>query len=415
MPKLKSKYSPSDVNRFSNIPADATIVTPDGVADPCLGDGKIGKVEVQCRFLHEESKWGRLENKDGTAVSAGIIHMEILFKNLHECALESAVIRVVLDGEHQLLQSYRKILGQEEKGEKGDFKKNKNAVEVREVGPRSIAGTPFGVVRKSVFSVNPAVEFEGLSFSAIEASKEQEWTQITRWVFEGGAWAHKSSRSDTVNSVEWSLSENIPERQPSHGNRFRTAFVFANDGRPFILKVEVGGFLSKFRDRAKEKLKRGLKFGSSSSKISPTTLIRGFEKETQRLNKLAARLNEDMNKLNGAVDYNRRADGQAHDPGPVDKAGLRHDEEDGEGDRIGVKEPMDFVGMATFVAESGKEYGRDKGQGSTSNLKPASGGIQATQPQTKLVQGEEARALPHLLFQIWRQLLGRIQQLLMLG
>jgi hypothetical protein len=94
MPHLKPKYSPSDVHRFSNISADPTIITPDGAADPRLGNGKIGKVEVQCRFLHEESKWGRLENKDGTAFSAGIIHMEILFKNLHECALESAVIRV---------------------------------------------------------------------------------------------------------------------------------------------------------------------------------------------------------------------------------------------------------------------------------------------------------------------------------
>jgi hypothetical protein len=153
--------------------------------------------------------------------------------------------------------------------------------------------------------------------------------------------------------------------------------------------------------QGKGKAEDRLKFDSISSKASPTTLIRDFERETQRLNKLAARLNEDMHKLSQAVNSSRRTDRQAHDPGPVDKPHLKRDEGDGDGDiRTEAKEPMDFVEMAMFMAKSGNEYGpKNKGQGITNgNLKPASTRTQVIRPSTKLEQVAEARALLHLLF-----------------
>ncbi|KAK3345986.1 hypothetical protein B0T25DRAFT_266717 [Lasiosphaeria hispida] len=436
MPLTKPRprsYSPSDVDKFSNIPADIAHITPDDNTNLRLGGGKIGKAEIQCRFLHKDSQWGRLHHRDGTAVCAGIIHMEIQFKNLRGCVLDSAVIRVVLDGEHQMLQRYRKIVGQEEQEEKLGFEKKKNTVEVTDVGPRSIVGTPYGVVKRAAFTINPTVEFEGVGLSAIQSEKSKEWTQITRWVFEGGTWA--SRQSNTVNSAEWMLTENVPERQPSHGNCFRTAFVFTNDGHPFLLRVEVEGSLSKFRLKAKERLKSGFRFGSSSAKQSPTTLIRGFGKETQRLNGLVASLNEDVNKLNKAVDFNRRMDGQAHDSGSHGKvrnqmddendedATLKqHQEENNEDEAAGAKESTELTELTEFTEAVKMMAKSDKGNGhkgnpmggSAHNTKPPLG-TEAAQPQPKTVQEQESKALLNLFLEIFRELLARIQQLLMLG
>jgi len=416
----RAKYGPSDASRFCNIPADLPHITPDGKTNPRLGQGKIGKAEVQCRFLHEDSRWGRLKQKDGTGVCAGIIHMEILFKNLHECVLESATVRVVLDGEHHTLKS-------------------KNAVEVRQVGPQSIAGTPFGIVRRRGFAFKPTAEVGGMmSFSAAEAYREKEWTQFTRWVFEGGSWA--TGKSSTVNSAEWALLENPSEGQPSHGNCFRTAFLFVNDGQPFLLRVEVEGSLSKLRHKTKEKLKRvAYKFGSSPANPPPNTVIRGFASQTEFLDEYAARLDNDLNKLNGAIDFNHRPNGQHRDASPayeadVDDKEHRHHvswkEDAGEKrvDRPTEREvEAEYAEAFRIMAGSSNAHGHkgnangsacdkdcDKDENEVGDI-PNPHGTKVIQPQAKSMQQDESKILLRLFLEIWRELLVRIQQLLVLN
>jgi len=399
---MRSKYSRSDFSRLCKIPADIPDITPTSLRNTHFGSRQMGKVAVECRFLHEQSKWGRLEYKKGT-LSAGIIHMEIFFKNLHDCVLDSAVIRVILDGEHALLKRYHKVV---------DQKEMKNPVEVKQLGPVSIVGTPFGVSSRTTFSVSPYIEAAGFGFSALEASKEKEQVRETRWVFEGSACPHKS-RDGTVNSVEWALKENAAEGQPSHGNHFRTAFVFANDGKPFFVRVEIEGTLSKTRHRVKEKVK-GVLYRFGSQKESPTTLIRGFEDETQRLNKLAERLDEDMNKVNGAVNYNQRpderADGSnlsaAHD---VDE-GLRDGQDhDGSEKLPRAVEPKTFADMVKLHSQPDKGYSHSDGMEPTS---PRAEMTPTTPPSVKL--GDDTGALLRALVLVLG-LLGRIQQLLVSG
>ena len=304
----KSRFGRSDLTRYSKIPADITEISPTSLSNAHLGHSQIGKVSVECRFLHEHTKWGQLQYEHGS-LSAGIIHMEIFFTNLHDCVLESATIRVVLDGDNDVLQRYQKMMGQKQ------MKKNK--VEVRQLGPVSITGTPFGVASRSFFAIAPQAEFGGMGGSVGEAAWEKEFKRETRWVFEGSACRHKSvgGRSGPANSVTWALKENVTEGQPSHGNRFRTAFVFANDGRPFFIRVEIDGALSKTRHQMKEEMKKVFsryRIGSEGDAL--TTLIRGFKDEKKRLNGYADELEEQMDRLNGAVDYNKRADRNGHPP-----------------------------------------------------------------------------------------------------
>ena len=435
----KSGYGPSDSLRFCKIPANITSITPDSIADPRLGRGKIGEVQVNCRFLHEKSKWGRLEHKNGT-VSAGIIHMEITFRNLHKCVLESANIRVSLEGEHHILEKYRKIAHKIT-----GLKRMASPVEVKQVGPVSLVGTPFGVSSKSLLAFDPTVEFGGVSGRVGAATLERESTKHTRWVFEGSASPGKQSGGATVNTVEWTLDENVPEGQPSHGNCFRTAFVFTNDGQPFILKVEVEGSLRKVHHQATETVKRVLKIGGSR-RDAVTTLICGFENEKDRLNKFANRVVDDMNRANGALDYHRRRDGQSHDPEPPDvyerdkgEKGVQQEVDanyaEDKDEEIGVIKPKTRLELAKMMAQSNTAH--IHGEGTTSNGKVKQPAVEAVvEPLAKggrrsdeeikqaavetvgepLTREEaETVALVQILLLLWQEVLGRIQKLLALG
>ncbi|KAK4449041.1 hypothetical protein QBC34DRAFT_97487 [Podospora aff. communis PSN243] len=418
----KSRYSRSDIARFSKIPANIAEINPASLTNSHLGNGKIGKVSVECRFLHEHTQWGQLQYKHG-ALSAGIIHMEIFFTNLHDCVLESATIRVVLDGDNELLQRYQKVVGH-----KGADKKN--AVEVRQLGPVSITGTPFGITSRSLFSLAPHAEFSGFGGGLGEVTREKELRRETRWVFEGSACRHKSTGgSGPANSATWCLNENLPEGQPSHGNRFRTAFVFANDGRPFLLRVEVDGALRKKRHVMKEGLKKSLGiYRFDSHKDTPNTLVRGFQGEKKRLNKYADRLETDMDELNGAVDYNKRRGAEKH-PQARDLA----EEEEEEQTEIGEEEEEDEKTVENefrkksdttqaddlfaelIKSQSGSQIGSENGlsvkKGAAENPIPQSLGSPKKGQEEKL---EEERAVLYVWIMLFlREFLGRrIQYLL---
>ncbi|KAK1753840.1 hypothetical protein QBC47DRAFT_385053 [Echria macrotheca] len=416
-------YSPSDLALYDNIPATlplpTTQVTPSTLTSPSLGGAALSdKVSIECRFLHDVSRWGKLIYKSGN-LCAGILHMEISFRGLAGRALKSATVRVILDGENEILERYRKVVGVRSKPGEG-------GVEIREIGPVSIVGTPYGIASKAHFAVNPQVDVaEMANFSAIEASVEKEWKKHYRWVFEGSAAPHKPSRSGTVNRVEWSLLENTKEGQPSHGNRFRTAFVFANDGQPFIMRLEVEGTL-----RGRHRVKAALKFGGEARSrgkeaMQPTTLIRGFEGERDRLNGLARRLNLEMNRANNAVDYNRRKDGRGGDVDVEEDESGQDEEETLVDEEASSKpaekdpeegtetvEPTSFVELARLIAESGAKFEDGEGKKPSKDIKAED--IPLADPPAMKTE-EETVLLLRALVQIWRELLGRIQKLLVLG
>jgi hypothetical protein len=124
-----------------------------------------------------------LQYKHGS-LSAGIIDVEMFFINVHGCVLESATIPVVLDGNNELLQRYKKKVGQE-------GAERRNAVEMRQLVPVSITGTPFGITSRSLFSIAPHAEFSGFGGGLGEVLWEKELRRETRWVFEGSAYRYK--------------------------------------------------------------------------------------------------------------------------------------------------------------------------------------------------------------------------------
>ncbi|KAK5050806.1 hypothetical protein LTR84_003365 [Exophiala bonariae] len=223
--------------------------------------------------------------------------MEINFKQPRGSKITWATVQVSLDGEHQALQPYRD----------NTILDLQHLVAITHLGPSQLFGEPLTIAETRALRGTPTISFPGGELSGLGADGQRSYEHSTRWKFTGDRKPRDDGESVQLvyNTLEWELTENDFEKQSSHGNKFQTAFAFANNGQPFLLRVEIQGRTHGVGGRVKNKVKEAFKFGSRAhqEETISTTLVRGFGGQLRGLNEEAQRLDDEMMKKNEGVRY----------------------------------------------------------------------------------------------------------------
>ncbi|KAK3395697.1 hypothetical protein B0T20DRAFT_43407 [Sordaria brevicollis] len=243
----KSKYTRFDYQRYSDsVPS----VVP-------VGHGSIGKVEVDCRFLFSKSKWGHMGLDMGNDLAkfpAGILYLDMVFRQPQDCKLQSATVAVTLGKDED-------GAGQEE-----------IPISMTEFyGPGQLRGPRQSVQSKRVRQFMPHVEVLGYGAGGAGISTEETRHITDRWGFSGHLRCAPGSL--TYNRLEWDLDESFLEERPSHGNVFHTAFAIGHNAKAFHMTVEVKGKLARKRDQFKHTMNR-LKFGGVRARPHDTAAVK---------------------------------------------------------------------------------------------------------------------------------------------
>ncbi|KAI1806233.1 hypothetical protein F4811DRAFT_512329 [Daldinia bambusicola] len=221
-----------------------------------LGQGKIGDVEVACKFLFRESKWGVLtEDED----PGGIVYLDLTFTEPLDCRLKSAVVSVTLDEDHKdLPRRYSKD--------------DSVPVHIIKHGPPDLSGEPDSASILKKFNATPQLDAAGMAgIGGVGYEKEKQYLQYSQWRFSGSespnAWRNGAT-------IEWRLRESELGRQPAHDNTFHTGFAFQHGGQPFYIRVEVGGCLEGIGSNMRHKVTHKFrKFKFPTTPQSATTLV----------------------------------------------------------------------------------------------------------------------------------------------
>ncbi|KAK4178607.1 hypothetical protein QBC36DRAFT_324379 [Triangularia setosa] len=227
--KKRGRYGRRDYERFDHIAS----------SHMRAGRGSIGKVEVDCRFMFTKSRWGVLGESQNPA---GILYLDLDFRQPPDCKLESATVSVKLT---------------EEDGEDARIE-HRSSCPVKftdHYGPKHIRGRETLVQTRKIVNRTPNVNVMGYGAGGLGIDKEKTVTGGSRWNFEG----HISSTKGSIwyNTLQWELKENTFEYQPTHNNLIHTAFVLEHNATRFYMTVEISGKLAKLSDKFRKKLKFG--------------------------------------------------------------------------------------------------------------------------------------------------------------
>lgn len=168
MSKVRSRYGRCDYQRFDNLASSHVRA----------GKGKIGKIEVDCRFAFTKSQWGVIGKSEHPA---GIIYLDLDFRQPSDCKLETATVSVTLATDD---------------GEEG-------AVEARSVcpvkftdhyGPKTIHGEETLIQTKRTKNRTPYVEGFGYGAGGLGVDKQKVMQTRSRWIFSG----HMSSTKGNI-------------------------------------------------------------------------------------------------------------------------------------------------------------------------------------------------------------------------
>ncbi|KAK4197057.1 hypothetical protein QBC40DRAFT_108882 [Triangularia verruculosa] len=235
LPEYRGRYGRNDYHRF------------DLINSSCIsaGHGRIGKVEIDCRFMFTKSQWGVLGTLENPA---GILYLDLDFYQPVDTRLESATVSVILtttDGED-------------------DHIKPQSPCPVQftpHFGP-SLKGRETLVHSRRTVNRTPNVTVLGHGAGGLGLDKEKIMSKSNRWSFMGRICSAKGSGL-LYDKLQWELKENLDEEQPTHNPVFHTAFALQHNATRFYMTVEISGRLAKFS----EKLKTRWKFGGKGEKI----------------------------------------------------------------------------------------------------------------------------------------------------
>lgn len=220
---------------------------------------KIGKVEVDCRFLCSRSRWGKMSKggpgnpQPSDTYPAGILYLDLAFRQPADCRLQSATIAVTLGRDDDALQ----------KSEPPVFMTG-------HFGPGQLSGPKQTRHNRQLDEFIPTVGVGNLfEVGGVGRQKEKLQTITDSWRFSG----HLRSVDGCANynRLEWVLDECFLEERPTHGPVFHTAFAIGHNARAFHLTVEVAGTLARKRDKFKSwsrETREKFKFGGN--KNTPT-------------------------------------------------------------------------------------------------------------------------------------------------
>lgn len=159
MSKERGRYGRCDYKRFDNITS----------THMRAGRGNIGKVEVECRFVFTKSQWGVIGEPKNPA---GILYLDLDFRQPSDCRLESATVTVTL-AEHD---------GEEDRIE------HRSACPVKFTdyyGPKCIRGPESQLQTKKVKKRTPEVNVLGNGAGGFGWDKEETVQTTSRWKFSG--------------------------------------------------------------------------------------------------------------------------------------------------------------------------------------------------------------------------------------
>ncbi|KAK1778256.1 hypothetical protein QBC45DRAFT_414441 [Copromyces sp. CBS 386.78] len=229
---------------------------PDSVPPliPIGQTSKIGKVEVDCRFLCSRSRWGKMSKggpgspQPSDTYPAGILYLDLAFRQPAGCRLQSAKIGVTLGRDDDALQ------------------KNEPAVFMTgHYGPGQLSGPKQTRQTRQLDELRPTIGIGNLfEIGGVGRQKEKLQTVADSWRFSGHL--RSVDGSPNYNRLEWVLDESFLEERPTHGPIFHTAFAIRHNARAFNLTVEVTGTLARKRDKIKswsKETREKFKFGGS--------------------------------------------------------------------------------------------------------------------------------------------------------
>lgn len=252
-----------------------------------IGHATFDKVEVECKFLFKKSQWGVIgEYKN----PAGIIYLDLIFRQPKDCQLRSATVIVTVDDEDKELQEMcyklrpRRTLC--------------CPVQMTDYyGPKRLTGPEKTVQITKSLHFTPSGEAMGFRFDGVGVDKESSFISSSRWGFRGQILSGKECWR--YNTLKWDLSENNLDTESTHSSEVHTAFTFEHGGQPFFMRVEIKGRLRKLHGRVKDKLKL-MKFPSNAEDGSVVTLINFGERISFKtpLDDKAQRLEFEMDMAN---------------------------------------------------------------------------------------------------------------------
>ncbi|KAI0394421.1 hypothetical protein F5Y17DRAFT_251912 [Xylariaceae sp. FL0594] len=256
--QFNRKFGRYDFHRFDHLVREHASV----------GAATLGRVNVDCRFLFEKSRWGTLKGSD----SAGIIYLDLAFHQPSDCRLKSATVQVTLDDDDEhLLREF-------------PARESRLPVQIDKYGPREMSGKP-EYERIAVHnSLIPTISVGNIgTLDGMGRENFRERLRECRWQFEshlmtGTPRTRKRGNDNRMYRViQWQVKENELQDQSQQSNTIHTAFSFVHGGQPFFMRVEVSGKLesrrSDFRHQMKDVMKR-LKFPPNpKSAECATTLI----------------------------------------------------------------------------------------------------------------------------------------------
>ncbi|KAK3986915.1 hypothetical protein QBC44DRAFT_332455 [Cladorrhinum sp. PSN332] len=249
-PAWMAKFGRCDYKRFDNITSTPLLATK----------RMIGKVEVNCRFAFSKSHWGIIGENENPA---GIIYLDLNFRQPAGCRLQSATVTVELEKD----SNDERSPGHDNTTAPLQFTDH--------YGPKHLSGRETLIHTTTTKKMAPEIQLLGqVGVGGVGVDKQTVVQTASRWKFTG----HISSSAghNTFNRLQWSLDENPYEIQPTHGDEFHTAFALEHNAKRFYMTVKVSGKLLKLSSRAKDLLKFGDNGHDAVTKVEWTGDYRHF-------------------------------------------------------------------------------------------------------------------------------------------
>ncbi|KAK4230701.1 hypothetical protein QBC38DRAFT_440742 [Podospora fimiseda] len=240
-PAWMAKFGRYDYERFDNITSTPLLVTKK----------TIGSVEVECMFAFSKSLWGVIGENENPA---GIVYLDLNFRQPPDCKLQSATVTVELEKDSK------------------DFSGPGHGIVAAPVqftdhyGPKHLSGQKTFVDTRRTKKMTPEIQLLGqVGVGGVGLNKETFVQTFSRWEFKG----HISSTAGntTYNRLRWSLVENPYEIQPTHCDKFHTAFALEHNAKRLYMTVKVKGKLLRLSSRAASVFKFGGKGHDAVTKV----------------------------------------------------------------------------------------------------------------------------------------------------
>ncbi|KAL2157298.1 hypothetical protein VTH06DRAFT_6236 [Thermothelomyces fergusii] len=256
-PVLKlRRYGRNDFETFDEEAARGSILS--------VGSAAIGEVGIDCKYHWRKAQWGVLGNEKRPA---GIIYMDITFRQPHGYWLERAHVYVTLsqDASTYALSSPSRDRETRYRPLSSDY-----TVQITDnYGPQYLVGVKTMITRTKEDMLIPIVGVMGFEFGGIGRKIGSSMQHVSQWVFKGTLC--KPQGRNGLQTLEWELSENKLNPGQTHNQTYHTAFAFEHSKRPVFMRVEVEGKLRGRRRKIKHALVR---FSSGLKGEDKSTLIK---------------------------------------------------------------------------------------------------------------------------------------------